>query len=60
MAKFKCVHSGCIYEWTEPEMVENMRLHAEYTEIVAGPPTAPAPVAPSKEAPKPKPKKEVK
>ena len=53
MAKFKCVHSGCVYEWTEPEMVENMRLHAEYTELVAGS-TAPAPVAASKEAPKPK------
>ena len=61
MAKFKCVHSGCVYEWTEPEMVENMRLHAEYTEIVAGSPTASAPVAANKEAVKPlKPKKEVK
>lgn len=50
MAKFKCVHSGCVYEWTEPEMVENMRLHAEYIELVA----VPAPVLKSKEAPKPK------
>ena len=53
MAKFKCVHSGCVYELTEPEAIENMRLHAEYEEVAV-----PAPVA--VEAPKPKPKKEVK
>jgi len=50
MAKFKCVHSGCVYELTESEAIENMRAHAEYEEVVA----APAPVAP------PKPKKQVK
>ena len=55
MAKFKCVHSGCVYELTETETIENMRLHAEYSEIVA---EAPAPVV--TEAPKPKPKKEAK
>lgn len=55
MAKFKCVHSGCVYELLEEEAIENMRLHAEYEELVEE-----APVAVSKEAPKPKPKKEVK
>ena len=49
MAKFKCVHSGCVYEWTEPEMIASMRLHDEYEEVAV-----PAPVAASKEAPKPK------
>ena len=53
MAKFKCVHSGCVYELTEPEAIENMRLHAEYEEVAV-----PAPVA--VEAPKSKPKKEAK
>ena len=53
MAKFKCVHSGCVYSLTEPEAIENMRLHAEYTELEEA-----APVA--KESPKPKSKKEVK
>jgi len=47
MAKFKCVHSGCVYELTEPEAIENMRLHAEYEEEI----TLVIPVAP------PKPKK---
>ena len=49
MAKFKCVHSGCVYELTEPEAIENMRLHAEYEEVVV-----PAPVVVVKETPKPK------
>ena len=53
MAKFKCVHSGCVYELTEPEAIENMRLHAEYIELEEA-----APIA--TEAPKPKPKKEAK
>lgn len=56
MAKFKCVHSGCVYELLEEEAIENMRLHAEYEEVAV-----PAPVAANKEAVKPlKPKKEVK
>lgn len=55
MAKFKCVHSGCVYEWTNEEMIASMRLHDEYTEVLPV-----APVATSKEAPKPTPKKEVK
>jgi hypothetical protein len=49
MAKFKCVHSGCIYELTEPEAIKSMRKHAEYSEEEASlviP--APVPVAPSK------------
>ena len=53
MAKFKCVHSGCVYELTEPEAIENMRLHAEYEEIVEVV-VVPAPVA----LPKPKKVKE--
>ena len=54
MAKFKCVHSGCVYEWTNEEMIASMRLHDEYTEVEE----EAAPVVKSKEAPKPK--KEVK
>jgi len=33
MAKFKCIHTGCVYEWKEQETIENMRKHAEYVEI---------------------------
>ena len=56
MAKFKCVHSGCVYELTEPEAIENMRLHAEYEEVAV-----PAPVTMvATETPKSKPKKEAK
>lgn len=47
MAKFKCVHSGCVYELLEEEAIENMRLHAEYIELEE---TA----SPKKEATKPK------
>jgi len=54
MAKFKCVHSGCVYSLTEPEAIENMRLHAEYTELKESAPAV------ATEAPKPKPKKEAK
>ena len=50
MAKFKCVHSGCVYEWTNEEMITSMRLHDEYTEVEEEPPKAPV----VKEAPKPK------
>ena len=34
MAKFKCVHSGCVYELTETEAIENMRAHDEYDEEI--------------------------
>ena len=34
MAKFKCIHTGCVYEWEEQETIDNMRKHAEYVEIV--------------------------
>ena len=37
MAKFKCVHTGCVYEWTEEETVANMRKHAEYVEVIEAP-----------------------
>ena len=33
MAKFKCIHTGCVYEWTEQETINNMRKHAEYVEV---------------------------
>lgn len=33
MAKFKCVHSGCIYEWFDEDTLKNMREHSEYEEI---------------------------
>ena len=56
MAKFKCVHSGCVYELTETEAIENMRLHAEYEEVSVVSPAAPV----ATEAPKSKPKKEAK
>ena len=48
MAKFKCKHTGCVYEWTEEETIANMRKHAEYEEIVA----VPAPVATAETKPK--------
>jgi len=56
MAKFKCVHSGCVYELTEPEAIENMRKHVEYEEevaILAPAVVVPTPVA-SVVSPKPK------
>jgi hypothetical protein len=48
MAKFKCKHTGCVYEWMDNETVENMRLHEEYEEIVVVVSPVPVPVAPSK------------
>lgn len=50
MAKFKCKHSGCVYEFTDSSTIENMRKHAEYEEE---PPTAPVAV-PAPVASKPK------
>ena len=38
MAKFKCIHTGCVYEWNEQETIDNMRKHAEYVEVVEEPP----------------------
>lgn len=43
MAKFKCKHTGCVYEWTEEETIANMRKHAEYEEVFVVSPTAPEP-----------------
>ena len=40
MAKFKCKHSGCEYEWFEEEIIKGMREHTEYEEVS---PTAPSP-----------------
>lgn len=34
MAKFKCIHTGCVYEWTEQETINTMRKHSEYVEVV--------------------------
>ena len=41
MAKFKCIHTGCVYEWTEEETIANMRKHAEYEEVAVPAPGAP-------------------
>ena len=58
MAKFKCKHTGCVYEWTEEETIANMRKHAEYEEVFAVSPTAPVVAVPAPVvAPEPKPKK---
>jgi hypothetical protein len=35
MAKFKCKHTGCVYEWTDEQIVTDMRKHSEYEEVVA-------------------------
>jgi hypothetical protein len=37
MAKFKCIHTGCVYEWTEEETIATMRKHSEYKEVVEAP-----------------------
>jgi hypothetical protein len=37
MAKFKCKHTGCEYEWTDEQIVNDMRNHSEYEELVAVP-----------------------
>jgi|TARA_R110000796_G_scaffold103325_2_gene212576 hypothetical protein len=50
MAIFKCVHTGCVYELTDEQTIEDMRKHAEYEEIV----DVPAPVLIVKPIPKPK------
>jgi hypothetical protein len=34
MAKFKCKHTGCVYEWTDEQIVTDMRKHSEYEEVV--------------------------
>ena len=49
MAKFKCKHTGCVYEWTDEQTVEDMRKHDEYEEEV---------VVVAKPAPKPKKKED--
>jgi hypothetical protein len=50
MAKFKCKHTGCVYEWADEQTIEDMRKHSEYEEIV----DVPAPVLIVKPIPKPK------
>ena len=37
MAKFKCKHTGCLYEWTDESTIKEMRKHAEYEEVVDAP-----------------------
>ena len=50
MAKFKCIHTGCVYEWNEQETINNMRKHAEYVEVVETvKEEKPAPKKPAKE-----------
>lgn len=34
MAKFKSVQTGDVYEFTQPNDIETMRKHNEYTEVV--------------------------
>jgi hypothetical protein len=40
MAKFKCKHTGCVYEWTDEQIVTDMRKHSEYEEVVVSTPVA--------------------
>jgi hypothetical protein len=35
MAKFKCKHTGCVYEWTDEQTILDMRKHSEYSEEVS-------------------------
>ena len=49
MAKFKCIHTGCVYEWNEQETINNMRKHAEYVEVEEPKEEKPAPKKPAKE-----------
>lgn len=44
MAKFKCKHTGCVYEWTDEQTIIDMRKHSEYSEIL--PDTKPKKVKP--------------
>ena len=37
MTKFKCIHTGCIYEFTDPATIEDMRQHDEYVEVASAP-----------------------
>jgi hypothetical protein len=37
MAKFKCIHTGNIVEFTAEHDSETMRKHAEYVEVVDTP-----------------------
>ena len=54
MAKFKCKHSGCVYEFTDESTIKTMQTHAEYEEVSPmAPVVAQVPVAT-------KPKKETK
>lgn len=34
MAKFKCVHTGAVYEFTAEADVAGMKAHPEYVEVV--------------------------
>jgi hypothetical protein len=33
MAKFECKHTGCVYEWTDEQIIGDMRKHSEYKEV---------------------------
>ena len=37
MVKFKCNHTGCVYEWTDEQTIVDMRKHSEYSEILLEP-----------------------
>lgn len=34
MAKFKCNHSGNVFEFTNEHDIKTMRTHSEYTEVL--------------------------
>ena len=34
MAKFKCIHSGAVYEFTADADIASMKAHPEYVEVV--------------------------
>jgi oligoribonuclease NrnB/cAMP/cGMP phosphodiesterase (DHH superfamily) len=50
MAIFQCVHTGCLYEWTEQETIDTMRKHNEYREVVPVVASVDKPVTKSKKA----------
>jgi len=37
MAKFKCNHSGNVFEFTNEHDIKTMRTHNEYTEVIPEP-----------------------
>ena len=50
MAIFKCVHTGCLYEWSDKETIDTMRKHSEYQEVVPVVAAVEKPITKSKKA----------